>query len=333
MTDSFLASLSKRTRERLRIADEVTIEKQPTASVGLNLALGGGLAYGRIVTIYGNKSAGKSSLALLTIAKAQQEGKTAAWIDAEQSFDPNWARRLGVDTSKLYVSRAKSIKDMLEDTRAYIEAGIDIVVVDSISALLPSSYFEKEDKGELKGLDGTKQIGSFSKDLANAINMINYINNNTLVIMISQLRNQITTYGAMQKPQGGHALMFFSSTIVRVWSTANDKEQIKQELQFGDSLLKRNVGRPVDWLIEYNKTGSPGQSGQYDFYYAGDFVGIDEAGELLDLAATMGVIDRGKTGWYTINETSYQGRPKAVLALKEHPELFQKLKDEVYARI
>ncbi len=157
--DDILAKLDPKTRARVQSAVDVNVDKQPTPSIGLNLALKGGLAYGRQILVWGNKSAGKSSFCLQMIALAQKEGKTCAWIDAEHSYDPSWAEQLGVDSNKLIYSPAKTVNDMVDVATKLMDAGVDMIVVDSISALLPAIYFEK-DGNEMKDLQDTKQIGS-----------------------------------------------------------------------------------------------------------------------------------------------------------------------------
>ena len=187
--DDILAKLDPKTRNRVQSAQEVQVQKQKTPSIGLNLALRGGLPYGRQVLVWGNKSAGKSSFCLQMIAMAQKEGKSCAWIDAEASYDPAWAEQLGVDSSKLIYSPAKTINDMVDVATKLMEADVDLIVVDSISALLPAIYFEK-DGNELKDLQDTKQIGAEAKDMTHAVKMLNYANKNTLLVLISQQRNQ-----------------------------------------------------------------------------------------------------------------------------------------------
>ena len=159
VTEDILSKLDPKTRQRIQLAQDVNAVRQQTPSIGLNLALKGGLGYGRQILVWGNKSAGKSSFCLQMIAQAQKEGKVCAWIDSESSYSADWADRLGVDSSQLIYSSAKTINDMVDVAVQLIEAEVDIIVVDSISALLPAIYFEK-DGSELKNLQDTKQIGA-----------------------------------------------------------------------------------------------------------------------------------------------------------------------------
>jgi recombination protein RecA len=292
------------------------------------MALKGGFGYGRQILVWGNKSAGKSSFCLQMIADAQKNGKTCAWIDAEASYSADWARKLGVDSDKLIYSSAKSINDMVDVAQQLMEAGVDLIVVDSISALLPAIYFEK-DSTDLKKLEDTKQIGAEAKDMTHAVKMLNYANKNTLLVLISQQRNQFGSMHASHIPTGGMAVKFFSSTIIKLWSSEAEANAIKSGIQVGDKIIEQRVGRPVNWIVDYNKLGPPNLSGQYDFYYQGENVGIDGVGEILDTAEMMGIVQKGGA-WYTVNEERFQGRAKAVQYLRENPEVVTKLEKEIY---
>jgi recombination protein RecA len=330
ITEEILAKLDPKTRARIQLATTVNIEKQKTPSIGLTNALKGGLGFGRQVMIWGNKSAGKSSFCLQMIALAQKDGKTCAWIDAEASYDPTWASRLGVDSDKLIYSTAKSINDMVDVAQQLMEAGVDIIVVDSISALLPAIYFEK-DSADLKKLEDTKQIGAEAKDMTHAVKMLNYANKNTLLVLISQQRNQFGSMHASHIPTGGMAVKFFSSTIIKLWASEADANSIKSGIQVGDKIIEQKVGRPVNWIVDYNKTGPMGLSGQYDFYFQGDQVGVDSVGEVVDVAEMMGIIQKGGA-WYTVNGERFQGRAKVVEYVKENPKVAEKLQGEINAK-
>lgn len=328
VTEDILAKLDPKTRQRIQIAQNVNAERQQTPSIGLNLALKGGLGYGRQILVWGNKSAGKSSFCLQMIAKAQKDGKVCAWIDSEASYSADWAEKLGVDSSQLIYSSAKTINDMVDVAVQLMEADVDIIVVDSISALLPAIYFEK-DGSELKELQDTKQIGAEAKDMTHAVKMLNYANKNTLLVLISQQRNQFGSMHASHIPTGGMAVKFFSSTIVKLWSSEAEANAIKAGVKVGDKILEQKVGRPVNWIIDYNKLGPPNLGGQYDFYYQGENVGVDTVGETLDVAEMMGIIQRGGS-WYTIGEERFQGRSKAVEYLRANKDIVSKLQDKIY---
>lgn len=328
VAEAILAKLDTKTRQRVQLATGVESKRQKTPSIGLNNALKGGLGFGRQVLVWGNKSAGKSSFCLQMIAIAQKEGKTCAWIDAEASYDPKWAEQLGVDSSSLIYSPAKTINDMVDVATQLMEAEVDIIVVDSISALLPAIYFEK-DSTELKKLEDTKQIGAEAKDMTHAVKMLNYANKNTLLVLISQQRNQFGSMHASHIPTGGMAVKFFSSTVIKLWSSEAEANAIKSGIKVGDKIIEQKVGRPVNWIIDYNKLGPPNLSGQYDFYYQGDSLGIDQVGEVLDVAEMTGKIQRGGA-WYTIGEERFQGRAKALEYLRENLKIVEELKESLY---
>ena len=329
--DEALAMLDPKIRKRLGPAVGIKTEFQPTPSPGLNAALGGGFPYGRQVLLWGSKSSAKSSLCLQTIGMAQKEGKLCAWVDAEMSYDQEWAEKLGVDTSQLIYSEARSINDMVDVVVALLHAGVDMVVIDSISSLLPAVYFEK-DSTELKQLDNTKQIGSESKDLKHAWMMINYANNQekpALVVAISQARNNITAMYTQSVPTGGNATQFFSSTIVKLFSSSSDNNAVKRKIKTGDKLIEQKVGRRVRWEVQNSKTSAPGESGEYDFMFKGDLIGIDAIGDLVDTAEMMGYVER--TGaWYILPDgNKIQGRDAFVNHVRENEDLQKTLKDKL----
>jgi len=328
VAEDILARLDPKTRQRIQIAQNVDVQKQLTPSIGLNLALRGGFGFGRQVLVWGNKSAGKSSFCLQMIAKAQKDGKVCAWIDSEASYSAEWAEKLGVDSSQLIYSSAKTINDMVDVAVKLMEAEVDIIVVDSISALLPAIYFEKDGE-ELKNLQDTKQIGAEAKDMTHAVKMLNYANKNTLLVLISQQRNQFGSMHASHIPTGGMAVKFFSSTVIKLWSSEAEANAIKSGVPVGDKIIEQKVGRPVNWIVDYNKLGPPNLSGQYDFYYQGGMVGVDNVGETLDVSEMMGITQRGGA-WYTIGEERVQGRAKAVEYLRNNLDIVDDLEKKIY---
>jgi recombination protein RecA len=330
-----LAQLDPKLRKKIGPAIGIATEFQPTPSPGLNKALGGGFPYGRQVLLWGSKSSAKSSLCLQTIGMAQKEGKLCAWIDGEMSYDEEWAKKLGVDTTQLIYSEARSINDMVDVAVALLHAGVDMIVIDSISSLLPAVYFEK-DSNELKQLDNTKQIGSESKDLKHAWMMINYANNQekpALIVAISQARNNITAMYTQSVPTGGNATQFFSSTIIKLFSSSSDGQAIKSKIKVGDKLIEQKVGRTVRWEVQNSKTSAPGESGEYGFYFKGDLIGIDSIGDLVDTAEMMGYVER--TGaWYILPDgTKIQGRDAFVSRVKEDDELRESIRAKVNGKV
>ena len=329
--DEILAQLNPKLRKKLSLGSEVehtTFAKTP--SFGLNRALNGGLPYGRQILIYGNKSAGKSSFCLQTIAQAQKEGKVCAWIDAEMSYSPEWAEFLGVNNDTLIHSTARTMNDMVDVGTELMKAGVDIIVVDSISALLPAIYFEK-DSTDLKQLENTKQIGAESRDMANAVKMLNYANNQvkpTLLMFISQIRNNFGSMHVSHEPTGGHATKFYSSTIIKLFSSQSDNQAIKGKIYVNDKVIEEKVGRKVRWDVQFSKTSPAFQSGEYDFYFRGSDVGIDTIADLVDTAEGLGIIERAGA-WYTCEGERFQGRDKLVLGVKEDLDLQESLMKKV----
>jgi recombination protein RecA len=219
---------------------------------------------------------------------------------------------------------------MVDVATKLMDAGVDLIVVDSISALLPAIYFEK-DGNEMKDLQDTKQIGAEAKDMTHAVKMLNYANKNTLLVLISQQRNQFGSMHASHIPTGGMAVKFFSSTVIKLWSSEAEANAIKAGVKVGDKIIEQRVGRPVNWIIDYNKLGPPNLSGQYDFYYQGETLGVDSVGETLDVAEMVGVVEKGGA-WYTVNGERFQGRAKAVQYLKENPKVVEVLKKGIDAK-
>jgi recombination protein RecA len=330
--EQVLSQLNPKLRKSILVGDEIPkTEYAATPSYGLNRALNGGLPYGRQVLIWGSKSSAKSSLCLQMIGMAQKEGKVCAWIDSEMSYDKAWAEKLGVDTSKLIVSQARTINEMVDVGVNLMEAGVDIIVVDSVTSLLPAIYFEK-DSIELKQLENTKQIGAESRDFSNAWKMINYANNKvkpTLFVLISQSRNNINAMYTSQQPTGGQATKFYSSTIIKLFSSESDNQAIKGKIHVGDKIIEEKIGRKIRWDLQFSKTSPSFQSGEYDFYFRGDNVGIDFIGDLVDTAELAGHINR--TGaWYQLDDgTKVQGRDGLIARVKEDLELQDILKNKL----
>ena len=326
-----MALLDPKIRKTITNGEGIKTDHQPTPSFGINRALNGGLPFGRQVLVWGSKSSAKSSLCLQTIAMAQKEGKLCAWIDAEMSYSEDWAVRLGVDPEKLLYSQARTINEMVDVSVAFIEAGVDIIVVDSITSLLPAIYFEKGTE-DLKALENTKQIGAESRDFSNAWKMINYANNKvkpTLFILISQSRNNISAMYTSQQPSGGQSTKFYSSTVIKLFSSESENQAIKGKIAVGDKLIEEKVGRKIRWELQFSKTSAGFQSGEYDFYFRGDKIGIDGIGDLVDTAEMNGLVNR--TGaWYQLDDgTKVQGREAFIEKVREDEELQKKLVEQL----
>jgi recombination protein RecA len=267
------------------------------------------------------------------IGLAQKEGKICAWIDAEMSYDKNWAENLGVDTSKLIVSQCRTINEMVDIGTNLMNAGVDMIVIDSITSLLPAIYFEK-DSEELKQLENTKQIGAESRDFSNAWKMLNYANNKvkpTMLVLISQSRNNISAMYTSQQPTGGQATKFYSSTVIKLFSSESDNQAIKGKIQVGDKLIEEKIGRKIRWELQFSKTSPGFQSGEYDFYFRGNDLGIDSIGDLVDTAESVGIVNR--TGaWYILPDGSkVQGREAFVNRVREDLDLQESIKAKLNA--
>jgi recombination protein RecA len=218
------------------------------------------------------------------------------------------------------------MNDMVDVGTDLMKAGVDIIVVDSISALLPAIYFEK-DSTELKQLENTKQIGAEARDMTNAVKMLNYANNQvkpTLLVLISQARNNIGAMYVSQQPTGGMATKFYSSTIVKLFSSESDNQAIKGKIYVGDKIIEEKVGRKVRWDVQFSKTSPAFQNGEYDFYFRGADVGVDTIADLVDTAEMLGFIERGGA-WYTVEGERYQGRDKLILGVKENLDIQEAL--------
>ena len=329
--EEVLAQLDPKLRKRLGSGVGINFEHQPTPSFGLNRALGGGLPYGRQVLVWGSKSSAKSSMCLEMIAMAQKEGKVCAWIDSEMSYSEDWAVKLGVDPKKLIYSQARTISDMVDVGVGLINGGVDIIVIDSITSMLPAIYFEK-DTDDMKALENTKQIGAESRDFSNAWKMLNYANNKvkpTLLVLISQSRNNINAMYTSQQPSGGQATKFYSSCIVKLFSSESDNQAIKGKIKVGDKLIEEKIGRTIKWELQFSKTSPGFQSGEYDFYFRGNDIGLDTIGDLVTTAELNGIVER--TGaWYILPDGSkVQGKEEFVNRVREDLDLQESIKSKL----
>lgn len=328
--DDILARLNPKTAASFRRASELETEVLTTPSLGINMAIGG-LRYGAIHTIWGNRSSGKSLFCLGLAAQAQRDGKTVAWIDAEKNFDKKWARRHGVDPEQMIISQVASIADMADGAVDLIRNEIDVLIVDSMSVLLPQSYFVD---GEMKALADTGQIGTFAKNYGQAVNMINNLNKHTNVVFISQVRNKINTYGASKSLMGGEAAEFINSTIIKLWSPPNVKDDINGKIKSGDLILTRPIGRPVTWTIDKSRGPGMHESNTYDMYFAGDHVGIDVTSEIVNFGIEFGVIKKsGNWLSYGDMDKGINGKGSFISHLHENPEKQEAIYNELMSMV
>jgi len=324
--DDILAKLSKNTNEKYRLARDISKDYIPTASIGLNMLLGGGVGIGKQTTFYGNESAGKSAFWLQSIGLNQKLGRVCAYIDAEKTFDPHWAQRLGVNTDELLVSQVSSIGDYTDVAHDFIKAGVEIIVVDSTSALMPKSFFE--DDGTLKEFDRTGQIGQFARELGQSCRMLQGENFTCAMIHISQVRMDLAGFKPSMKASGGKEVGHADSLRVRLMSSKSDTTAIKGEVALGNTIVQENVGRKVKWYIEKNKMNGHFGEGEYDLYFRNQHVGIDRISEVLDYGIKYGTVRKGGA-WIYIGEEKFQGQPKAVEYLRQNPDVFEKMEVEL----
>jgi recombination protein RecA len=325
-----LASVDKRSKDHLSIASDVSIERIETPSIGLTRALNGGWGMGRQVLIWGPKSSGKSTFCMAQIAVAQSQGKVCAYFDVEKTFDPLWARAQGVDTDALIYGSTGTITALVNNAVTLMRAGVDILIVDSITALMPATYVD--DDGELKDFEKTGAIGGLSRSLSAGLSQLNYANQNTLLILVSQTR--MAQKGSMywgMSPTGGESVKFYSSQVVKLHSSEGGANQIEGEFVVGDKIIKRQIGRKVTYNVDWNKLGPQGTSGEYNLYFDGDFVGIDNFGEILTIGVESGVIRKAGAWYYFGEERVGQGEIKAAQTLRDNPKMFAEIKDKIYA--
>ena len=292
-------------------AENMQVDVIPTGSLQLDFALGvGGLPRGRIVEIYGPESSGKTTVALHCIAQAQKAGGTAAFIDAEHALDPVYASQLGVDINELYVSQPDNGEQALDICEALVRSGaIDIVVVDSVAALVP--------KAEIEGDMGDSHVGLQARLMSQALRKLTGVisKTNAIVIFINQLREKVgVMYGNPEVTTGGKALKFYASVRIDI----RKSEAIKDG--------KDVVGNRVKIKIVKNKVAPPFRSCMVDMLYG---EGISREGELLDLAVEQDIVKKSGSFYSLDGERIGQGRDNARVYFKNHPEAF----DSVEARI
>lgn len=323
--EDYLARLDPKTAKRVKTAQEIELVKFPLASLGLTNALGGGIGAGRITLVYGNTSAGKSVLMMQTVGNLQKQGKICAWVDVEGTYEKGFAARLGVDNESLILIQKKSFGGVTDEIMPHIRAGIDVVVIDSVSDALPEVFVDKD--GAVNDFENMKQLGAHAKSCTMMINAIHYENERTAVVLISQTTTKIEKTYVKQVPHGGQKILFSSSQIIKLTSSNTEGQQKMAKVQVGDRLVQMPVSRSVDVYVEKNKLGPQSLKCTYDLYYAGDFVGIDYTGEVFDKGIEYGLITG--VGWFLYNDVKTQGRDNFITRLRENPAEFQGLVDEV----
>ena len=289
----------------------MNVEAIPTGALSLDIALGiGGIPKGRIIEVYGPESSGKTTLALHMIAEAQKLGGEAAFIDAEHALDPVYAKHLGVDIDNLIVSQPDTGEQALEIAEALVRSGaIDIIVVDSVAALVP--------KAEIDGDMGDAHVGLQARLMSQALRKLAGVINksNSVIVFINQLREKVgIMFGNPETTPGGRALKFYASVRMDIRKIEN----IKQD---GDV-----VGNRVRVKVVKNKVAPPFREAEFDIVYG---KGISKSGNILDLGINLGLVEKSGS-WFGYNGTRIgQGRENAKKYLEDNPEIMKEIEEKI----
>jgi recombination protein RecA len=299
---------------KLGEAHRTAVECVPTGSLSLDIALGGGIPKGRIVEIYGPESSGKTTLTLHAIAEIQRAGGTAAFIDAEHALDPAYAKRLGVDVDNLLISQPDNGEQALEIAETLVRSSaVDLVVIDSVAALVP--------RAEIEGDMGDSHMGLQARLMSQALRKLTGVINrsNTTVIFINQIRMKIgVMFGNPETTTGGNALKFYASVRMDIRRIS----QIKQ----GDEI----IGNRTRVKVVKNKIAPPFRQAEFDIMYN---KGISRSGDVLDLAVDRGIVEKSGA-WFAYNDAKIgQGREATKAYLEENPKVMEELAKKVKAEV
>ena len=294
---------------------QMNIETVPTGSLSLDLALGlGGMPRGRIIEIYGPESSGKTTVALHVIAEVQKMGGIAGFIDAEHALDPVYAKNIGVDIDNLYISQPDNGEQALEITETMVRSGaVDVVIVDSVAALVP--------KAEIDGEMGDSHVGLHARLMSQALRKLTGVvsKTNCVVIFINQLREKVgVMFGNPETTTGGRALKFYAS--VRM-----DVRRIESLKQGGEVIGNRTRVKVVK-----NKVAPPFKEAEFDIMFG---KGISKEGDILDLATGMDIIQKSGAWYAYLGEKIGQGRENAKMYLKENPDVMQEIEQLVRKKV
>ncbi|WP_343249050.1 recombinase RecA [Diplocloster hominis] len=287
------------------------VETVPTGALSLDIALGlGGVPRGRVIEVYGPESSGKTTVALHMVAEVQKRGGIAGFIDAEHALDPVYAKNIGVDIDNLYISQPDNGEQALEITETMVRSGaVDIIIVDSVAALVP--------RAEIDGDMGDSHVGLQARLMSQALRKLTAVigKSNCIVIFINQLREKVgVMFGNPETTTGGRALKFYSS--VRL-----DVRRIETLKQGGEM-----IGNRVRIKVVKNKIAPPFKEAEFDIMFG---QGISREGDVLDLAAEVGIINKSGA-WYAYNDEKIgQGRENAKIFLREHPEIMAEVERKV----
>jgi recombination protein RecA len=292
-------------------ASDRNIESIPSGSIALDLALGiGGYPKGRIIEIYGPESSGKTTFALHAIAEAQKLGGYAAFIDAEHALDPKYAKALGVDTDNLIISQPDTGEQALEIAEALIRSGaIDILVIDSVAALVPEA--------EIRGDMGASHVGLQARLMSQAMRKLSGVisKSATIAIFINQIREKVgIMFGNPETTPGGRALKFYSSIRLEI--------RRSEQLKIGEDI----IGNKTNIKVVKNKVAPPFKKATVDIIYGH---GISHSGEILDLAIEAELVQKSGS-WFSYNDEKIgQGRENAKTYIEDHPEILKALEEQL----
>ena len=292
-------------------AANMNVETIPTGSLSLDIALGlGGVPKGRIIEVYGPESSGKTTVALHMVAEVQKRGGIAGFIDAEHALDPAYAKNIGVDIENLYISQPDNGEQALEITETMVRSGaVDIIIVDSVAALVP--------KAEIDGDMGDSHVGLQARLMSQALRKLTAAisKSNCIVIFINQLREKVgVMFGNPETTTGGRALKFYSS--IRL-----DVRRIEALKQGGEM-----VGNRTRIKVVKNKVAPPFREAEFDIMFG---KGISKEGEVMDLAASVGIVQKSGAWFAYGGDKIGQGRENAKAYLREHPEIMDEIEHKV----
>ena len=298
--------------------DIVEVDAIPSGSLAIDAALGiGGFPRGRIVEIYGPEGAGKTMVALHVIREAQRAGGTAAFIDAEHALDVGFARRIGVDVENLIISQPDSGEQALEIVDTLVRSGaLDVIVLDSVAALVPQA--------ELEGEMGDSHMGLHARLMSQALRKLtgSISRSRTCAIFINQLRMKIgVMFGNPETTTGGRAMGFYASVRVDIRRMGHIKE--------GD----RTIGSRARIKVVKNKLAPPYRQAEFDIYYVGDQIGVSREADLLDIGLEQGLVDKAGTWFSCDGERLGQGRERARAFLAANPEVAERLESRLRAKL